>query len=120
MVPSDLRDRLTSLVYVNGGKKDPVGRMEWAFDLHQEAEEPYVKWYRAAASGKLDGDTFALRLKSAVAQNIITQAEADLVAEYDKARFEAILTDDFPAEYFASSQAGVSHENVVEIDRQVA
>ncbi len=99
MEPSDLRDRLTSLVFVNGGSQDPVGRIEHTFDLLQTAEAPYIKYYKAHAKNELAGADTASRLIDAVTRGLLSRQEADLVAAYDRARFEAILTDDFAADY---------------------
>jgi len=99
MEPSDLRDRLSALVFTQGGPHDPIGRIEQAFDLVQKAEAPYMKFHKALAKNELSGGDTASRLYDAVNRGVLNRAEADLVAEYDKARYDVILTDDFAADY---------------------
>jgi acyl-CoA dehydrogenase len=99
--PSELRDRLSSLVFLNGGKDDPIGRLEYTYDLLIKAEAPYVKYFKAMMKDELSGGTIGERLADAVAKNIVTAEEAKLVEEYDAARYDAILTDDFTKEYIA-------------------
>jgi len=99
MEPSALRDRLTSLVFTGGGAQDPIGRIEQAFDLLQKAEMPYLKFYKALTKNELMGADTASRLQDAVARGLLSAAEADCVAEYDRARYDVILTDDFDAGY---------------------
>ena len=120
MQPSRLRDELTSLVYVNGGRDDAVGRMEYTFNLLEKAEAPYLKYFKALSAGRLGGDTPEEKLADAVAQGVITAEEQALVAEYDAARYDAIQTDDFPPEYIAQFAVETSHEDVASEHRQVA
>jgi acyl-CoA dehydrogenase len=120
MAPSRLRDELTQLVYVNGGKEDPIGRIEHTFELLIKAEEPYLKYFKALSAGELDGHTPEKKLADAVSKGVLSAEERDLVAEYDAARYDAIQTDDFPASYFAQFAGTTSHEEVEEEQRQVA
>ncbi len=99
--PSALRDRLSHLVFRNGGKDDPIVRLEHAYALLIDAEAPYVKYFKATSQQHLEGDTVAERLADAVAQKLISADEARLVEAYDAARYDAILTDDFSKEYLA-------------------
>jgi acyl-CoA dehydrogenase len=99
MEASDLRDRLSHLVFINGGKDEATGRIEHAFKLLLKAEAPYVKYFKAMSKGDFVGHDTASRLKEAVARGLLNPSEAQLVAEYDAARYDVILTDDFTAEY---------------------
>lgn len=99
MEATDLRNRLTSLVFVNGGPNEATGRLERAFNLLLKAEVPYVKYFKAMSKGELAGTDTASRLADAVTRGILNAEEAQLVAEYDKVRYDAILTDDFTPEY---------------------
>jgi acyl-CoA dehydrogenase len=100
----ELRDRLTSLVYVNGGRHDPVGRIEHAFELLQEAEPAYLKYAKLQAEGALSGDGLSARLKDAVTRDLLTREEADRIKAYDEARYDAILTDDFDPAYLVGER----------------
>ena len=114
MEDSDLRDRLSHLVFVNGGKDEATGRIEHAFKLLQKAEAPYLKYFKAMASGDLAGHDTASRLAEAVTRGLLNPEEAQRVAEYDQARYDVILTDDFTPEYikgdFAAEPAGARAE----------
>lgn len=105
MEDSELRDRLSHLVFVNGGKDEAIGRIEHAFNLLLKAEAPYVKYFKAMSKGDLAGHDTASRLKEAVARGLLNPEEAQAVAEYDAARYDVILTDDFSAEYVAGNYA---------------
>lgn len=105
MQPTALRERLCHLVYVNGGEKDPVGRLEHTFRLLLKAEAPYLKFHEAQSRSELSGDSAEALIADAVAKGVIDEGEARLVAEYDAARLEAIQTDDFSKAYIAGDHA---------------
>jgi acyl-CoA dehydrogenase len=100
---TDVRDRLSWLVFVNGGKHDPVGRMEHAWQVSQDCEGAYLKFFKLANKGELAGDTVAERLRDAVTRDLMTREEADQADQYDKLRYEVISTDDFSKEYIAGN-----------------
>ncbi|MGB0220245.1 MAG: acyl-CoA dehydrogenase [Sinimarinibacterium flocculans] len=101
--PNDVRERLSWLVFVNGGEHDPVGRMEHAWKVSQDCEEAYLKFFKLANKGELAGDTVADRLRDAVTRGLMTREEADQADTYDKVRYEVISTDDFSKEYIAGN-----------------
>src|SRR3546814_10086721 len=45
--PSDVRERLSWLIFKNGGEHDPIGRMEKAWKIGLKTETAYVKYYRS-------------------------------------------------------------------------
>jgi acyl-CoA dehydrogenase len=100
-----LRDRISWLVYKNGGPHDGIGRIEHAWQLAQKAEAPFLKYYRMMVKEELAGDDTAARLADAVNRKLLTREEADLVAEFDKARLDVIQTDHFPAGYILGNYA---------------
>ncbi|MGH6961090.1 MAG: acyl-CoA dehydrogenase [Dongiaceae bacterium] len=100
-----LRDRISQLVYVNGGPHDPVGRIEHAWNLALKAEPAYLKYYKMMVKDELAGDDTADRLADAVNRKLLTREEADLVAEFDKARLDVIQTDHFTAGYILGNYA---------------
>jgi acyl-CoA dehydrogenase len=105
MQQTPLRDRLTWLVFRNGGPHDPVGRVEKAWNLLQKAEPPFLKYYRMMVKEELAGEDTADRLADAVNRKLLTREEADLVAEFDKARVDVIQTDHFTAGYILGRYA---------------
>jgi acyl-CoA dehydrogenase len=100
---TDVRDRLSALVFVNGGKHDPIGRMEHAWQVSQDCEDAYLKFFKLANKGELAGDTVAERLRDAVTRGLMTREEADQADTYDKVRYEVISTDDFSKDYIAGN-----------------
>jgi acyl-CoA dehydrogenase len=102
---TELRDRVSWLVYTNGGPHDPVGRVENAWNLLQKAEAPFLKYYKMMVKEELAGDDTASRLADAVNRKLLTREEADLVAEFDKARLDVIQTDHFTAGYILGNYA---------------
>ncbi len=98
---TELRDRLTWLVFKNGGPHEAVGRLEHAWKVAERAEPAYLKYYKLMVRDELSGNTPTERLNDAVNRKLLTRQEADLAAEYDRARFDAILTDDFSKAYIA-------------------
>jgi acyl-CoA dehydrogenase len=102
---TELRDRVTWLVYKNGGPHDPVGRIERAWNLLQKAEPAFLKYYRMLVKDELAGDDTASRLADAVNRQLLTREEAELVAEFDKARVDVIQTDHFTAGYILGNYA---------------
>jgi acyl-CoA dehydrogenase len=102
---SELRDRVSWLVFRNGGPHDPVGRIENAWSLLQKAEPAFLKYYRMMVREEVSGDDTASRLADAVNRSLLTREEADLVAEFDKARMDVIQTDHFTAGYILGNYA---------------
>ncbi|MBI3171390.1 MAG: acyl-CoA dehydrogenase, partial [Hydrocarboniphaga effusa] len=70
---TDVRERLSWLVFKNGGVHDPVGRMEHAWVVSRETEGAYLKYYRLSAKGELAGDSVAERLRDAVTRRLLTR-----------------------------------------------
>lgn len=105
MEPTELKDRLCREVYTNENPEDQVGRMVLAYKKLLEVEPVFNKFSRAVAKGIATGHTLEEQLVSSIHAGILTQAEADEVAEYDKLRIEAILTDDFTKEYLTHPQS---------------
>ncbi|MGQ0585889.1 MAG: acyl-CoA dehydrogenase [Gammaproteobacteria bacterium] len=100
-----LRDRVSWLVFKNGGAHHPVGRIEHAWNLLQKAEPAFLKYYKMMVREELAGDDTADRLADAVNRKLLTREEADLVAEFDKARVDVIQTDHFTAGYILGNYA---------------
>ncbi|HEY1077051.1 MAG TPA: acyl-CoA dehydrogenase [Fontimonas sp.] len=98
---TDVRERLSWLVFKNGGIHDPIGRMEHAWAVAKDSEAGFLKFYKLANRGELAGDTIAERLRDAVTRKLMTRNEADDAEAYDKVRYDVILTDDFSPEYLS-------------------
>ena len=62
---SDVRERLSWLVFKNGGKDDPFGRMEHAWYVGQQTGAAYPKFLNVAAPGAPGGTRLAARSRGA-------------------------------------------------------
>lgn len=101
MEKTGTRERLTGDIYFENTQDDPLGRLELALDKLLVVEEPYRRFTKASGKGKLDGFTTEDQLRSAVAKDIISDAESREILEYDKLRVDVIRVDDFSKEYLA-------------------
>ncbi|MGB7757715.1 MAG: DUF1974 domain-containing protein, partial [Salinisphaera sp.] len=110
MEPSAFRDRLSADIYVGRDPESATGRIETTFNKLIEVESTYNTFFKAVAKGEVEGLNTEERLRSAVDKQILTQEEADQVAEYDRMRYDAILTDAFTKEYLAD-MAHKRHED---------
>ena len=107
MTPSALRDRLTSGIYLPGGTKEVLGRIEDALHKVIAAEGVETKIRAARKGKKIFAGTEEESLREAVAVGVISPAEAELVRDANAARREVIRVDDFPADY---AKKGGAHE----------
>lgn len=97
--PSEFRDRMTGLVYVGEEADDIMGRMDRALEICVKAEPAYNKFVKGVARGAAANcHDFESQLAACVEAGILNQDEADLVAEYEPLRVDAIITDDFTRE----------------------
>jgi acyl-CoA dehydrogenase len=113
---SDVRERISWLVFKNGGKDDPIGRMEHAWDVAQKTEVAYLKFFKLASHGELGGDSVADRLADAVSRKLMTRDEANQAAAYDEVRFDVIMTDDFTKAYIAGNYADQTDADTPEME----
>jgi acyl-CoA dehydrogenase len=98
---TDVRERLSWLVYRSGGEHDPIGRMEKAWKIGLKTEPAYLKYYKLSNKGEIGGDTVAERLDDAIRRGLLSRDEAAQASAYDDARYDVILTDDFSKDYLA-------------------
>lgn len=111
---TDVRERLSWLVFKNGGERDPIGRMEHAWKVGLKGEAAYLKYFKLANKGEIQGDTVAERLEDALKRHLLTAEEVELARQYDAVRYDVILTDDFSKEYLAGNFAA---EDATSIER---
>lgn len=110
MEVGEFRDRMSSDMYISKAPEDAVGRMEVAMDMLAKVEPLYAKFDKAVSKGKVEGLDTETQLENCVEAGILSRDEAKQVAEYDKLRFEAILTDAFDNEYL-THRATAEHED---------
>lgn len=95
---SPARDRLTSGIYINDKPQDATGRIEVAFKAVLAAAPIEAKLHAAQKQGTLEKGPMSLTINKALEQDIISQAEAEVLAIAEQARAEAIKVDDFEPE----------------------
>ncbi len=113
---TDVRDRVSWLVFKNGGKDDAIGRMEHAWDIAQTSEPAYAKFYKLANHGELQGDHVSDKLADAVNKGLMTKEEAQQAGAYDEARFDVIMTDDFTKAYIAGDYTDQGEADQPEVE----
>lgn len=95
---SATRDRLTDGIYINTKKDDATGRIEHAFNAVLKAAPVEAKLRKAQKQKQIPKGNVCDLLDEAVSKKIITQDEAKLIVQADKARLAAITVDDFSPE----------------------
>jgi acyl-CoA dehydrogenase len=102
LADSPTRDRLTKGIYINNKPDDATGRIEVAFKAVLAAAPVEAKIKQAQKQKQLAKGEMSEVAKDALTKNIITQAEALLLAVAEEARLQAITVDDFSAEELGS------------------
>jgi acyl-CoA dehydrogenase len=91
--------RMSYDIYIGRGENDPTGRLMAAYDKLQAIDSFYSEFLRAAKHGEIEGETVEEQLASAVSKQLLTSDQADQIREYDRLRYDVLLTDDFSKEY---------------------
>ena len=94
--PSELRELLTANCFVGTHSKDPIGRIERAWQLLLSCEHLTAKISAAILSGKLKRElTREATIEQALELNLITQTECEQLLHAELARNEAMVVDEF-------------------------
>ena len=113
MEPGEFRDRMTNGTYISKDPQDVTGRMEVTLDLLAKVEPLYNKFAKAVSKREVDGFDVPTQLANCVETGILSKDEAKQVEEYDKLRYDSILTDAFDSEYLQHrGSADVEHEDL--------
>ncbi len=104
MQPSAARDRLSYGAYVNREPNDPIGRMELALEK-VIAAEPLEQKLEKTLKLRLDTNNLEEAVQRGVQENVISSDEAAIIRDAAAASLDAILTDEFPAEYLTGKVA---------------
>lgn len=95
--PGEVRDRLTKSIFKPTDEKDPLGKLETAFNLTVEVEPLEKKIYLAQKAGTLQkGAPRAEMLAAAEAAKVLTADEVAKVKRMDVLRRAVIDVDAFP------------------------
>ena len=98
--PGKQRDRHTAGLFISNDPTDALGRLEHAFLLHHQAEGIERKIKDAVKTGHLPRARPTELVKQAVQTELITEEEAQQVAEAEAARNDAIQVDAFTLEEY--------------------
>ncbi|HEY9862446.1 MAG TPA: acyl-CoA dehydrogenase [Candidatus Obscuribacterales bacterium] len=99
-IPGEIRDRLTTNIYIPSHPDEALGRLEQAFQLSIQAESILQTIKTAIREGKLAPVKPEQLTDAALAAEVITVAEATLIREAESARNEAIQVDAFSLEEY--------------------
>ena len=102
LTPSEARDRLTEGIFI-GGPEDPVGRVEHALKKATAADAATRKLYRALRAGQIEADVAEAQIEEALQSGVISEHEAHLLREAERARDEAIKVDEFSPQELAAA-----------------
>ncbi len=97
------RDRLTKFMYLPEDKEEALGRYEHTMKLVEESYPVYKKLYKATKAREIQKNHVLEQLEEALEKSVITETEAEIVRKTEKARFDAILVDEFTLEEYDRS-----------------
>ncbi|MGA7933889.1 MAG: acyl-CoA dehydrogenase, partial [Kovacikia sp.] len=107
--PGADRDRLTANIYIPNHPDEALGRLEQAFRLASEAEAILKTIKAASQTGPLPQAKPEQLVEAAIAQGIITTAEAQLIRDATVARNEAVQVDSFTLEEYQQGSQSIVH-----------
>ena len=102
-VPGALRDDMTTGVFLPEEAHKAVARYEHTFKLVSEANGVYHKIVKAMKAKKLPRGKPDRMVDKALAANVITKEDFDLVQKAEKAREDAIQVDSFALKDFGTN-----------------
>jgi acyl-CoA dehydrogenase len=105
LTPSEARDRLTEGIFI-GGPEEPVGRVEHALKKATAADAATRKLHRALRAGQIEADVAEAQIEEALGSGVISEHEARLLREAERAREEAIKVDEFSARELSAAIPG--------------
>ncbi|ROO29511.1 acyl-CoA dehydrogenase [Salinisphaera orenii MK-B5] len=99
---SEFGRRMTYDIYIGRGENDPTGRLIGAYEKLQAIDDVYSEFLRAAKHGEIEGESVEQQLASALERGVLDAGQVDAIREYDRMRYDVLLTDDFSKEYLAN------------------
>lgn len=95
--PGETRERLTGGIYKPADENEPLGKLEAAFKSVVESEPLEKKLYKAQKAGTVEKGTGRdAVIAAAVAANVLTADEAEVLKRTDKLRRAVVEVDHFP------------------------
>ena len=111
--PGATRDRLTDGIFVPDDPREHLATLENALTLHWRAEDVVRKIKDAIKLGNLPRARPETLVEKAVAQQVLTKVEGELLASAEAARHAAIAVDSFSLEeYLGGSTAHAREESI--------
>ncbi len=95
MQEQSVRTAISECCYRTLDEDDASGRIEAAFKLLQEIEEPLQTIRKAVRKGEITGGTFAEQVEQAVAQGMVYPSQREALLRYEHLRRECLYTDVF-------------------------
>ena len=89
------REKLCQGVYLKDEPTNHLAVMEHALELYETAHPIKVDVMKARKKGLIEGNSLEELLDAAVNQDLITQEQANQLAEYDQLALDIINVDDF-------------------------
>ncbi len=114
------RDSLTEGVYIPEDANQALGRLEQALKLCCESEPIERRLRDAVRAGQLPRATPEEVVAAALAAELITREEAEILQKAEIARDDAIQVDSFPVEAFQTSTPSPPTEGVRGAEREVS
>lgn len=104
LAETPIRQHFSQLCYI-GDLEDPMGLIEETFKQLQIAKPVLEKLAQAIKMGNIHRSlSLRAQLQAAMAKNILTQHEVNIVEEYEQLRVKAIAVDEFPSDYPLGSE----------------
>jgi len=103
LAPNDARSRLIDWAYMTPTANNPVGRMNALLPDVIAAEPVERKFLKALKAGEIEGLDYAAQLADALAKDVISSGEHELLERVRRETFEFISVDDFDSEDLRAS-----------------
>mgnify|MGYP001162277067 CR=1 FL=1 len=119
MTPGELRDSLTTSIFLTSDPNETVGRYEQALNLITEANKVYRKVSKASKQKKIPRGKPIKLLDEALKANIITKEELELTKQAEAARYDAIRVDSFAVNKFQTNMLMPSESTEKDSSQQI-
>jgi acyl-CoA dehydrogenase len=98
MEPGPVREAISECCYRSSDERDALGRLETTFQRLLQVEPSLQVLRKARRKGEVRGETFIEALDDAIAKGILPAGERELLLDYERLRYECLLTDVFDGE----------------------
>ncbi|WP_461480842.1 acyl-CoA dehydrogenase [Porticoccus sp.] len=97
MEPNPVREALKQYVYQSNNPEEASGRVESTFQALLRVDPAWQAFSRARGKGELGVGDMDNALGEALRQGVIAEADVEPLRDYDRRRYDCVLTDDFAA-----------------------